>query len=235
MALSSGQLTFLIIVFLVALIFLYSRHNRNLKLTSKAAGKSDQDVKDGKGDKGGKLLEFGTALTVFSILFGVLTFYLNNEAKNRQTMMEQRRHSMVNIEEMFMSELPYLSTLYREMYATDPSFMLPVVPPPDPKIELVKERHAAFRVFQAISDVIEDIERGVLVSWNTDWNFRWILLWRTWFRSPRLRYNWTFLRQFFSVMVQHFVEENIISAEDLYAPIRNFRFNRFLQNVRRII
>lgn len=218
MALSPGQLALLIVVFFGSLLWLYLRHRKKIK--------NDQE---------GKLLDLGTSLTVFSILFGVLTFYLSEDSKRNREMADQRRQSLIGIEDMFMDEAPYLSALYNEMFSTDPAFVLPNLKVPNPALEQAKERHASFRIFQAVSDVIEDIERGVLVSWNTDWNFRWVLLWRTWFKSPRLRHNWIYLRQFFSILVQHFIEENIIAAEDMYSPVKEFRTNRFLRGVRRII
>jgi len=219
MAVPPGQVAFLIVIFFGTLLWLYLRHSKRIQ---------------GK-EKDKTILDLGTSLTVFSILFGVLTFYLSKENENRREMTDQRRESLIAIENMFMEQAPYLTTLYNEMFSSDPSFALPSIKPPDAALEKIKERHASFRIFQAVSDIIEDIERGVIVSWNTDWNFRWVLLWRTWFRSPRLRHNWIYLRQFFPILVQHFIEENIIAADDLYSPVKELRLNRILKNVRRIV
>jgi hypothetical protein len=167
--------------------------------------------------------KFTNFCTVMSILGIILSFIVlvseyhkmkdqkkihDVEVKTNETQL-----NWIELEKLFISNYPYLSRLYSQMYATNPNFRnldLKYSAEDWQKIQFL-ETHVCSILFQVIENICAKSDEN-----DKDVHYHeWLPTWKSWFRSPIVQQQWNAMKPFYTPKAQACVNEHLYKLSSI--------------------
>ncbi len=166
-----------------------------------------------------KFNNFWAMLSSIGVVAGLIAivheYYKNGDEKKyeqRQLFVQQTESNWIELEKYFVSNYPYLTRLYQQMYKDNPTITLP--PINFDKKDLHKAKMHEIHVCAILFQIIENVSsfRSYLLPAEFD---TWIVTWKSWFRSDIVLEQWKYMKKFYNSYTQNLISWMIISQKNM--------------------
>lgn len=158
-----------------------------------------------------------STLTLIGTAIAAIIFIYQYEQAKKQERTDKKRevaqelqNYWVELEKMFMDHYPYLTRLYQQIYPSDTPLQGTSIMLSEEQMKTRKffEIHMCTILFQTIENIyLLDFKGG---DFTDSHNIAWINKWRSWFKSPIVREQWSYRKQYIGQDTQNFIENYLL-------------------------
>lgn len=162
--------------------------------------------------KNEKFMKYISVLSVITTLIFIISFV--NNIKNTEKQIDDKKatdfineteKNWIELEKYFSNNFPYLSPLYKELYA-DNQTIQPISLSPDQQTEAnYKQLHACQILYQTIENLVNTEPELTYDRLN----FGWYKIFSSWSKSDIFRSNWESSKSFYNPTTQNFISSLI--------------------------
>lgn len=164
-----------------------------------------------------KFMNYWEMLSAIGVIAGFFAIYVEYTKSLEQTALEQQQlftqqmqANWIDLEKYFVTSYPYLTRLYQQIYDKNPTIMNPPLKwtPKEYHKMRMYEIHTCSILFQIIENIVASSSH--LLQYEID---EWIVAWRSWFKSPIVREQWKYMRSYYNIKTQGFIDSCLLKSQ----------------------
>ena len=150
------------------------------------------------------------SLFLIYYMYQALRTHHDHEWHMRKTVIDQNNDRKIGFEKLFVENYPYLERLYKQL--NNDNDTLKSIPSPSLNEEEKKKRRALeINMCAIIFQMIENIyTENKTFDPESPHNAVWIHKWKTWFKGPIIREQWSNMKENYTRSTQIYIDNNLL-------------------------